>query len=83
MDWNALGELARQRAQTPFQPVGDKLPEDLAALDYDQMRDIRFRTERSLWRDQSLPFEAQFFHLGLYQKRAVRPAVASPRSDAP
>ncbi|WP_079364469.1 MULTISPECIES: glucan biosynthesis protein G [unclassified Hydrogenophaga] len=72
MDWNALGELARQRAQTPFQPVGDKLPEDLAALDYDQMRDIRFRTERSLWRDQSLPFEAQFFHLGLYQKRAVR-----------
>ena len=34
MDWNALGELARQRAQTPFQPVGDKLPEDLAALDF-------------------------------------------------
>jgi glucans biosynthesis protein len=72
MDWNALGEQARQRAQVPFQPVGDKLPEDLAALNYDQMRDIRFRTDRSLWRDQTLPFEAQFFHLGLYQKQPVR-----------
>lgn len=85
MDWNALGELARQRAQSPFQPVGDKLPVDLAALDYDQMRDIRFRTERSLWRDRSLPFEAQFFHLGLYQKQAVRLHELSPEgaSDLP
>ena len=31
MDWNALGDLARQRAQAPFQPVGDKLPDELAA----------------------------------------------------
>jgi len=82
MDWNALGELARQRAQAPFQPVGDKLPADLAALDYDQMRDIRFRTERSLWRDQSLPFEAQFFHLGLYQKQAVRLHELAPEGVA-
>lgn len=72
MDWDAIAQLASARAQNPFQPVGDKLPEDLAALNYDQVRDIRFRTEKSLWRDAALPFEAQFFHLGLYQKQAVR-----------
>lgn len=72
MDWNALGELARQRAQRPFQPVGDKLPADLAGLNYDQMRRIRFREAQSTWRDEKLPFEVQYFHLGLYQKLPVR-----------
>ncbi|WP_442786638.1 glucan biosynthesis protein G [Hydrogenophaga sp. NFH-34] len=71
MDWDALAELARTRAQAPFEAASDKLPDDLAALDYDQIRDIRFRPDRSLWRDRGLPFEAQFFHLGLYQRQAV------------
>jgi len=72
MDWPTLGELARQRAQTPFQPAGDKLPDDLAGLDYDQLRRIRFRESQSTWRPDSLPFEVQYFHLGNYQRQAVR-----------
>lgn len=71
-DWTALTERARTLSQQPVRETGDKLPAELAALDYDQVRDIRFRPERSLWRDQALPFEAQFFHLGLYQKQPVR-----------
>ncbi|MDP2442152.1 MAG: glucan biosynthesis protein G [Hydrogenophaga sp.] len=71
-DWNALSELARTRAQAPYSANSDKLPADLAALDYDQMRFIRFREDQTTWRTQSLPFEAQFFHLGLYQTQAVR-----------
>ncbi|MEZ5663708.1 MAG: glucan biosynthesis protein G [Burkholderiaceae bacterium] len=72
MDWAALTELAHARAQAPFQPASDHLPADLAGLDYDQVRDIRFKPAQSLWRDQTLPFEAQFFHLGLYQRQPVR-----------
>ena len=71
-DWTVLAERARTLSQQPARETGDTLPADLAALDYDQVRDIRFRPERSLWRDQALPFEAQFFHLGLYQKQPVR-----------
>ena len=31
-----------------------------------------FKPEKSLWRDEGLPFELQFFHLGLYYNRPVR-----------
>jgi len=71
-DWNTLSQLARTRAQAPYNANSDKLPADLAALDYDQVRDIRFRPEQSLWRTEKRPFEAQFFHLGLYQTQPVR-----------
>ena len=71
-DWNTLSQLARTRAQAPYSANSDKLPADLAALDYDQMRFIRFREDQSTWRTQSLPFEAQYFHLGLYQTQPVR-----------
>lgn len=72
MDWNALGALARARSLAPFQPVGDKLPAELANLNYDQMRRIRFLEPRSTWRGEGLPFEVQYFHLGNYQQLPVR-----------
>jgi periplasmic glucans biosynthesis protein len=72
MDWNALGDLARQRAQATFQPVSDKLPDELAALNYDQMRRIRFQEAQGTWRSDGLPFEVQYFHLGNYQQLPVR-----------
>jgi glucans biosynthesis protein len=40
-------------------------------MTYDQWRDIRFRTDHSLWRKDRSPFEVQFFHLGLYYPRPV------------
>lgn len=61
--------LAQQRASQDYQPEEDKLPESLAKLNYDQYRDIRFRTENALWHNQAL-FEVQFFHRGFtYQHR--------------
>jgi len=60
------------RAAEPWRESGDKLPPELAAITYDQLRDIRFKPERSTWRDLALPFEAQYFHLGLYQTQPVR-----------
>ncbi|MGL6112694.1 MAG: glucan biosynthesis protein, partial [Rubrivivax sp.] len=44
----------------------------LAALSYDDYRDIRFRTERSLWRDSGSLFTVQFFPLGRGFTRPVR-----------
>jgi glucans biosynthesis protein len=69
---DTVAELARLRASQAWQPAADTLPGELALLDYDALRDIRFRPERSLWRAQGLPFEVQFFHLGGGLRHAVQ-----------
>jgi glucans biosynthesis protein len=69
---DSVAELARHRASLPWQPPASDLPPALAALDYDGLRDIRFRTDRALWRDAALPFEAMFFHRGRYHPQPVR-----------
>ncbi|MBX3610684.1 MAG: glucan biosynthesis protein G [Hydrogenophaga sp.] len=71
-DWDQLTHLAQVRASEPWRENSDKLPDALANISYDQLRDIRFRTERATWREQNLPFEGQYFHLGLYQTQPVR-----------
>ncbi len=71
-DWDALTRIAQARAQQPWRANSDKLPAELANITYDQLRDIRFKPAQSLWRADGLPFEAQFFHLGLYQTEPVR-----------
>ena len=38
------------------------LPDSLAKIGYDQYRGIRFNPAKALWREQGLPFQAQFFH---------------------
>ncbi|HYB99264.1 MAG TPA: glucan biosynthesis protein G [Candidatus Limnocylindrales bacterium] len=43
----------------------------VGSMTYDQWRDIRFKPEKSLWRDEALPFQVQFFHPGLYYDRTV------------
>ena len=65
-------EKALIRAARPYRPATSEPPEALAALTYDQYRDIRFRAERALWHEQGLPFELMFFHLGKYQLQPVR-----------
>jgi glucans biosynthesis protein len=62
---------AQDLSRQPFQDSQSQLPKFLLDLTYDQWRDIRFRTEKSLWRSEKLPFEVQFFHPGWYFKRAV------------
>ncbi|HEX6592582.1 MAG TPA: glucan biosynthesis protein, partial [Moraxellaceae bacterium] len=63
---------AQALAAKPWQAPASKLPADLAALSYDQYRDIRFRPDRALWRKEKLPFELMFFHLGKFQTQAVQ-----------
>ncbi|RYH42422.1 MAG: glucan biosynthesis protein G, partial [Alcaligenaceae bacterium] len=70
-DFESVTRLARERAEKPYLAHSDKLPTDLVKLNYDQVRDIRWRPDRALWRAENLPFEAMFFHLGLYQTEPV------------
>jgi glucans biosynthesis protein len=67
-----VAELARSRAAAPYRAPAQALPPALSALDYDGLRDIRFRPDRAVWRDGSLPFEAMFFHRGRYHPEPVR-----------
>jgi glucans biosynthesis protein len=75
--WAALfddvGARARQLAETPFRAEAKPAaPVASDALTYDQYRDIRFRPDHSLWRDQQLPFEVQFFHPGFVNTETVK-----------
>ena len=63
--------MARELASKPYKAPSDKLPENLRDIGYDKYRAIRFLPERALWRDEKLPFEAQFFHRGFFYKNRV------------
>lgn len=69
--WEAVSAQAQALSRQAYQPA-PLIPEALRSLNYDQMRDIRYRPDRALWRQQQLPFEAMFFHLGLYHQHPVR-----------
>ncbi|MDQ6680898.1 MAG: glucan biosynthesis protein G [Pseudomonadota bacterium] len=64
--------IARGIAAKPYKAPLDRLPQELRDLDYDALRDIRFKPDHALWRAEKLPFELMFLHLG----RGVREPVA-------
>lgn len=68
--FEAVTARAQTLASEPYRPP-EPIPQWLRKLSYDQWRDIRFKPARSLWRGEGLPFEVQFFHLGLFYDRAV------------
>lgn len=62
---------AEELASRPFEDPEGQVPGFLLNISYDQWRKIRFRPSESLWRDEGLPFEVQFFHPGLFYNRLV------------
>ncbi len=86
-DW--LRETARQLAGEPYTAPSDARPPWLAAMNWDDYQALNnFRVDHSLWAGGELPFQARFFHLGLYFHHPValyevaagqaRPIVFSP-----
>jgi glucans biosynthesis protein len=71
-DLDDVAKQASAMAAESFRDPRGEVPGWLLEIGYDQWRDIRFRTDRALWGDRGLPFEAQFFHPGLYYDRVVR-----------
>jgi periplasmic glucans biosynthesis protein len=57
-----LLERARER-EPEGTPLSPRLRELLTGLSYDEYRDIQFRHDASLWKDEG-PFRLQFFHPG-------------------
>jgi periplasmic glucans biosynthesis protein len=78
-DFERLAEAARQRASRPYRATPASLPAELRDIDYDGLRDIRFRPDKAVWRGSSSPFELMFFHLGLYQTQPVRLHELTPQ----
>ncbi len=70
-DFEDVAAKAQALAGRPYKEATRNPPAELVALTYDQYRDIRFRPERALWRDERLPFEIMFFHLGKFQTEPV------------
>jgi glucans biosynthesis protein len=60
-----------------------ELPPFLLNLDYDQYRDLRFRPDQSLWRDDNLPFQVQFFSRGSIFRERVLIHVIEQGKDVP
>ncbi|MET0211126.1 MAG: glucan biosynthesis protein G [Burkholderiaceae bacterium] len=67
-----VAQRAQQLSAKPYVAPPQNLPAELKNLNYDQMRDIRFKPERAIWQKEKLPFELMFFHLGHYQTQPVR-----------
>lgn len=63
-DADMVRNMARELAAKPFKAGNRSLPPELEKLSYDDYRNIRFNTERSIWRGQGLPFEVQLLHRG-------------------
>ncbi|MBM4269333.1 MAG: glucan biosynthesis protein G [Deltaproteobacteria bacterium] len=72
-DLEDIARIAAENATEPYRDRQKKVPEWMlvGSMSYDQWRDIRFRPDRALWRDQHLPFQVQLFHPGLYFDRSV------------
>jgi periplasmic glucans biosynthesis protein len=64
-----VAKKAEERARKPFHSPRADLPDFLSKLTYDDYRQIQFREDKALWRQEGLPFRVEFFHLGyLYQE---------------
>jgi glucans biosynthesis protein len=71
-DLAAVAERARALADSPFQEPAAEVPDWLLEIDFDSWRDLRFRSDRAVWRNHAVPFVVQVFHPGLFYDSNVR-----------
>jgi glucans biosynthesis protein len=64
--------MAEKMARENYLSAVPILPPELARLNYDQLREIRWKNDRTLWRREGLPFQARFYHLGSTSDRPVQ-----------
>ncbi|MBB5753588.1 glucan biosynthesis protein [Prosthecomicrobium pneumaticum] len=74
---STVTEIARRLAREPFAAPESRLPDVLQNLTYDQYRDIRFKPDAAIWRNDRLPFQLQLFHPGFYFKEPVEIAIVA------
>ena len=79
--YDQVTDQAKQLAQSPYETPEAHLPDALQDMDYDRYRQIRFRPDKALWRDQSL-FEVQLFHTGFLYDHPVDINLVEPHDDS-
>ena len=72
LGFDDVATLAKHRAAQAYVPPAFAVPDALRRLTYDQYRDIRFKPARATWRQDGLPFELAYFHLGKHHTSPVR-----------
>lgn len=63
-DAQTVRQLARELAAKPYKGPATDLPGALDKLSYDDYRNIRFNSDRALWREANTGFQAQLLHRG-------------------
>lgn len=76
-NFSDVSQQARKLAEEPYKEGSPALPSELQNLSSQQYWDIRYRSERFLWRGTRLPFEIAFFHRGSRFAHAVKINVIS------
>lgn len=70
--FDIVTEKARDRAAATYQSPSTHGSDALAGLDYDAYRQIRFRSEAALWKEESHGFSVELFHPGFLFDTPVR-----------
>lgn len=70
-DYAWLKGHARHLSGQAFVSHAGELPQSLKDITWDDHQRLQFKPEHSLWRERGVPFQARFFHLGMYQQTPV------------
>jgi len=76
-------EIAQKLSQSPYRNTTPPLPQEIDNLDYDAMRDIRWKDELTLWKDKNLPFQAKFSQRSGYLRDRITVFTISPEGVKP
>jgi len=76
-------EIARKLSQSPYQDTPSPIPKEIDNLDYDAMRDIRWKEELTLWKDKELPFQAKFSQRSGYLRDKMTILTVTPEGVKP
>lgn len=63
-DFSMVESKALDLSKQPYTRDDQGLPDFLPNLSYEQYQEIRYKPEKSIWREEKLPFQIQAFHRG-------------------
>ena len=78
-----LVKEASRLASSKYVSPASELPGGFDSLTYDQYRDIRFKEESRVWRDENLQFQLDVLPVGFYFTKAVHIGVVSEGKVTP
>lgn len=81
--YNNVVEQATALAKQPFDAESAKIPADLSKLTYDSYREIRFRRDKTFWRDGESDFRLLPFHVGFLHDKPVQVNIISHGNAVP